>query len=484
MFRKICLLFILLIGFELHLYTQGVLPQVKLTTFYVSSSKGNDENDGLSEATPKRRISEIPKKEFVRLRIKCNDIFFERVYGFNYSIIESYGKGEKPVICGFKILKDTSLWTYEKNDIWSIELSDESNFVGYKKVNSLHKYTVNNVGVIYDSKLDKPYGHLVSNFDSLKMNGDFYMSSQHSASYFEKNPFSKLYWRNEKNPKKMGNLAFSMYDVGVTSMNNCTIRNIAVVGFSIHGISGCNNCFIENCQIDLIGGAAFIRDKDPWCRYGNGIEFWQNASGNYVTGCLISRTFDCATTIQGNPVNKVVVKDNHFVNNRIYHCRQAFEHFLNDQGKDYGSQYENCSFRCNIAFEMGNNEFSSPEPRDCNILSYEIRKKTIDIYNNVFFGGNHMYGSWKNVGKQHNTIYLYPDQYLFNTHWKDGFEALLAGDSCMRMEHVALTADSSKIIVLKRYSADEAKIKRKILKQVSWKPNGVLLNYIKKINRK
>lgn len=131
---------------------------------------------------------------------------------------------------------------------------------------------------------------------------------------------------------------------------------------------------------------------------------------------------------------------------------------------------------------MGNNEFSSPEPRDCNILSYETRKKTIDIYNNVFFGGNHMYGSWKNLGKQHNTIYLYADQYLFNTHWKDGFEALLAGDRCMRMEHVALTADSSIFIVLKRGSADEVRIKRKILRQVSWKPNGTLLKYIKNLN--
>lgn len=484
MLKKTCLISILFIGVVLHLYAQCVSPQVKLTTFYVSSSIGNDKNDGLSEATPKKHISKLPQKEFVRLRMKCNDVFFERICGFENSVIESYGKGEKPVICGFKILKDTALWVQENNGVWSIDLSDESKFDGYKKTNSRHEYTVNNVGVIYDSKFDKLYGHLVNNYDSLKRNGDFYMSNQHCMDYFKKYPFSKLYWKIERNPRKMGNLAFSMYDVGITSMNNCTIRNIAVIGFSIHGITGCNNCLIEKCQIDLIGGAVFIRDKEPWCRYGNGVEFWQNASGNYVTECLISRTFDCATTIQGNPICKVIVKNNHFVKNRIYHCRQAFEHFLNDQGKNYGSQYENCSFIDNIAFEMGNNEFSSPEIRDCNILSYETRRKAIDIYNNVFYGGNHMYGSWMNLGKQQNTIYLYADQYLFHTHWKAGFKALLAGNCDMREEHVKLTTDSSTFFILKRHSSEAMKIKRKILKQVVWKPNGALLEYIKNMNNK
>lgn len=480
MLMRFLAIFISLISTFGNVLSQGVPSDKELITYYVSSSTGNDKNDGLSALSAKQHIYSVPAKESARVRLKCNDVFFERVFGYKNSIIESYGYGDRPVICGFKILKDTNAWVLAGNNIWVLDLSDETKFDGYSVSVCSNKTVVNNVGLIYNSKSDKVYGHLVCSKDSLKDSGDFYTTELQTQSFFIKQPISKLYWKIDVDPRDLGRLAFSMYDVGIKSMKSCTIRDIAVAGFSIHGVTGCNDCLIENCQIDLIGGAMFVREKAPWCRYGNGIEFWSSCNDNYVTRCIISRTFDCATTIQGNPTSKVIVKNIHFIGNRMYHCRQAFEHFLNDQGQEFGSAYENCSFERNVAYEMGYNEFSSPEPRDCNILSYETKRKSIDICDNIFFGGNHMYGSWMNSGNQKNKVYLYSDQYLFHTHWKTGFKPLLSGNSSSNQAFVNLTADNTEFIVVNRSSLKTRLIKRRILKQVNWKPVGALRKYIQR----
>lgn len=450
-----------------------------INTYYISSSQGNNANDGLTEKTPLHDISALPSKKNSRVRLLSGDIFFERVSGLDNCILESYGEGERPLICGFKILTNPGAWKYSKDGNWFIDLSIEENFTGYLANKAVDKNSANNIGLIYDARKDKVYGHLVQFKSEMKSDGDFYMTELYKPADIKKNPFDTLYFKISKNPQSLGCLCFSMNGVGISRISNSIIRNVAVAGFSCHGINSCKNTKIVNCSIDLVGGAIFIKDR-WWSRYGNGIEFWSDCSDNYVTNCIISRTFDCATTIQGNSTSKVVVKNIHFIGNRMYHCRQAFEHFLNDQGQDFGSAYENCSFERNVAYEMGYNEFSSPEPRDCNILSYETKRKSIDICDNIFFGGNHMYGSWMNSGKQKNKVYLYSDQYLFHTHWKAGFKPLLSGNSSSNQAFVDLTADNTEFIVVNRSSLKTRLIKRRILKQVNWKPVGALRKYIQR----
>ena len=317
----------------------------------------------------------------------------------------------------------------------------------------------------------------------MKEKGDFYTSDQHVLSHFEKQPFAKLYWFTQDNPRQMGEIAFSMYDPGISSMNNCIIRNIAVVGFSIHGIMNCRGCTIDNCQIDLIGGAIFVRDRDPWCRYGNGVEFSTSNANNTVTNCLISRTYDCATTIQGNPGVKVVVKNIHFKNNKIYHCRQAFEHFIDAHKEDLGSSYEDCSFEGNTCYEMGENEFSSPEARDACILSYENAPKIITIRNNVFFGGAYYCSYTYSKGLSDNTVYIYDDQYLNHYHGILNFHTLYARSKNEIKTFREKSSDNSVIKVIKRNSIKSWWIRRKILKRLKWNPTKIYISteYYKKL---
>ena len=44
--------------------------------YYVSSSEGSDNNDGLSPGRPKRFIRSIKKKDSVIICLKCGDVFF------------------------------------------------------------------------------------------------------------------------------------------------------------------------------------------------------------------------------------------------------------------------------------------------------------------------------------------------------------------------------------------------------------------------
>ena len=79
------------------------------TTFYVSSSDGNDTNDGLSEATPWKTLEKIKTIYFVpndQILFKSGDIFVGQLT-FRGSgsegkpiLISSYGEGAKPIIDG------------------------------------------------------------------------------------------------------------------------------------------------------------------------------------------------------------------------------------------------------------------------------------------------------------------------------------------------------------------------------------------------
>ncbi len=442
--------------------------------YYVSSSQGNDELDGLTPRTAKRHIAAVPKKN-VCVRLKSGDIFFESLSGFTDSSIEKYGNGSKPVLCGFKILKNPRAWQRVGNDIWSIDLSNVSDFTGYG-IEEPTNVQLNNIGCIYDFAHDKVYGHIVRRVDSLKRDGDIFTNEYHDAEVVKNHPFRTVYFQYQNNPSTLGNLCFSMASHGVSSMRNCVLKGIAVAGFSKHGMCALNDCLVEDCQIDIIGGAIQV-GYEKFVRYGNGIELWANCSNNTITDCLISRTYDTGSTIQATGNFKSCPKNNRFVGNRFYHCRQAFEHFLNPSDKSVLS-YVGCEFSNNICYEMGINEFSSPEIRDCNLLSYENVQKDFSITNNIFYGAAYYDGVFVSHSIKKNTVYIYPDQYLRTAHWVQNKNTIMSSDSLGVARYKQLTDDDSEFIVLKRNSRQARTIGKRILKLVGWKRERLPLDKI------
>lgn len=398
---------------------------------YVSSSTGNDKNSGTIDA-PLKTISAAPKDN-VNIFLKRGDVFFERCDDFTNCTIDAYGEGEKPMICGLKILKNNSAWVRLANDVWRLDLKKKEYFEGYITANDRE----DNIGAIYDITNDKIYGHLVHRYSALNAYGDFWVSDNISRINVQdkKETFKYLFFRSKENPAKMkSKFGFLTYNFGVRNLKNCTVKNIAIKGFGIHGISKAWNCKFQNIDIDLIGGSVQM-SYPSWVRLGNGIEFWITdkipCNNNIVEGCKISRTYDCGSTIQGIANGNAIAKNIVFKNNYFFKCRQAFEHFVRSKtNAEVG--YINCEFSGNKCFDIGDNEFATPECRDANLLSYETRMISgLTIKNNIFWGGNY-YSNQKYTAKlENNTVYIFKGQYLMFNRYEP---------------HSAIWADSQKDI--------------------------------------
>ena len=453
--------------FSLLAFSQPVKESQVKHIYYISSSMGSDANDGLSEEKPLRSIRAVKEKSFVKVRLKAGDVFFEHVAGFRYTIFESYGEGEKPMLCGFKVLKNVNAWQLDgQNGCWVLDLTKEENFVGYLQRDNEPNSMFNDVGCIYDAPRDKVYGHLVKDKSLLMSDGDFYTNSHYQTDSVKVHPFGKLYFKTNVDPRQMGHLCFSMGQHGVTRAEGCVLRNIAVVGFARHGVANAWNATVEDCQFDLIGGAIQV-GYQYWVRYGNGIEFGGNTHDNLVTGCLISRTYDCGVTIQGKTTEKLQPTRIHFVNNRFYHCRQAFEHFISSSG-DYESKYTDCSFSDNLCYMMGENEFSTPQARDANILSYENAPRTLTITDNYFFGAPYLCGYNYGDGTDDNVVYVYESQYLNHYHGKWDKPTILAEGKRDVRAYRERTGDKSRIVILKKDSSKARRLEKKVLKKIGW----------------
>lgn len=426
------------------------------TVVYVSSSAGDDSNDG-SMKSPLKTFAKIPK-ENARILLKKGDVFYEPLSGLSNCVVDSYGKGSKyPEICGLKLLKNPDAWEDMGNGVWRLDMNKTENFYGRNLEITKGNYQLNNLGALYDAASDTVYGHKVKKLEMLEKDWDITTGEIYKPKDIDAESYRWLYVKLGKNPSSDGaKLGILTYGNGVSGLKNCTVRNIAIKGFGRHGLTGSFGGKVENVKIDLIGGSTQVGYR-TWVRLGNGIEFWISGSPssnnrNHVSGCTISRTYDCGSTIQGIvEKGEIVASDITFTGNKFYRCRQAFEHFLSNRSNGR-SEYINCHFEGNFAWEMGENEFSTPEPRDNNFLTYDNKRKGMIIKNNVCYGSGIYAGTrgWaEHFGEntfyveqgKHNLLFVYP--------WnKQGIEIPSNSEADIQKYRETLGDTTSKIILV------------------------------------
>ena len=471
--KRLIILFTIVLCFTTVAIAQGADVDKIESTYYVSSSIGDDGNDGLTAKTPKQHISAVRVKKNVRILLRRGDVFFEQLRDYNNCIFEDYGRGDRPVLCGFKVLMNPQAWTFDgENDCWKLDLQDERNFAGLLHGEDVADDRINNIGFIYNPGTDKIYGQRVRYLKEMTENERFFITEQFVTDSIKSDTFRYLRWKLDSDPRKIKNLCFPMCLIAVRDLNNCELKNIAIVGFNF-GIVVCNSTLVENCLVDLIGGAVQL-GSSGWVRYGNGIEYSWGNHDNIVKNCLISRTYDCGVTIQASGNIRWSPKNIHFKDNRFYHCRQAFEFFLNTKG-DIKPKYENCSFIGNVCYQMGENEFSTPQLRDANLLSYDSSVKYIKIESNTFFGASYFCGTVYPEGLRGNTVYLYEGQYLYNYHGPRIHPVIFANDDDDIEQYKSQSNDNSKIIIMQKNSRFAKSVAKIIKKNVGWKP--VKLNF-------
>ena len=218
---------------------------------YVSSSAGDDSNDG-SKSKPFKTFSKIPRKN-ARIFLKRGDVFYEPLSGLENCVVDSYPNNGKrlPVICGLRFIKNPSAWENMGGGIWRLDMNADANFSGRNPPAATRGNLFNNIGGIYDASSDTLHGRVLKKHSDLKDNWDMISSPEFRKDKVTDQTFRYLYLKLDENPAKYDDsLALMTYGNGVSNIRNCTVRNIAIKGFGRHGLTGCSGGKIENLEID------------------------------------------------------------------------------------------------------------------------------------------------------------------------------------------------------------------------------------------
>lgn len=327
------------------------------TVVYVSSSMGDDENNGLTVETPFKTINKAIKigKD---IKLKAGDLFYEEIELHNQSL-SRYGNGTNPQLVGFKrILKPS--WELVKDNIWRINLTDD-NFSGLVEKGATFK---NNIGCLREWDKDIIHGRKLGSLELLKNDWDFFQTEVYNDDT-KALDFNFLYLFSKKNPNEL-KLEFSCGHHYGIKLYDSNISHVNVIGFGVGGMSLFSNSEVHSCRVDMVGGS-MMHDKHFVC-FGNGIDFWvsQDAYDCIIEDCYISRCFDCGGSIQASGQGQATPRNIVYRNNLFSNCSQAWEDFLlNDD-----VIFENCKFENNIAVYCGQTDFGYPQRvvKFCNIL--------------------------------------------------------------------------------------------------------------------
>jgi len=385
-------------------------------TVYVSSSRGDDSNDGKSVRHPVRTIGhalELGKD----IRLKDTDVFFESINSEGFSLSAYHHGNEKqypivgdnPVISGFKIIPPESseeLWErgfFDDADIWHPDVRGQI----YRLDLAADKLEGNqttgkswNIGMIYDPAADTVYGRKCQmtsreKYDTCscyRTDSPYRYLTKDYDFYQKRDDYRYVYVFCSDSTLLLERELWLSSGVSGVSGSDYSVTGIDFKGLGQHGCTGGSNITIKNCSFDLIGGS-FLNGYKHWVRFGNGVEFWAGTSAqhNIVTECKFSRVFDTATTIQGWMSADTPCGDIHFTDNVIRNCRQDFETWINSSD---GTMPYDCSFTGNKGYDCGDNGFETQEYNNCHLLHYvncKYQFTDIDISDNDFYGGASLY---------------------------------------------------------------------------------------------
>lgn len=393
-------------------------------TYYVSangtSKDGTDINNPMS-------LAEANKKTYYgdeKVLFKCGDTFYGTI-NFNVEASEdkmfyigSYGDGEKPIISGANILINRNAWELDGNEIYKLDLSDYSNFEGIGKT----YWDPYNIGFITDEQ-GNIYGARKSTKEELENEYEFYCEDN----YF--------YIKSEKNPTDfLGKIKFAARYCLVNLSSNTILDGLNIQYTGVHGVykkdDYISNVYIHDCVVQNIGGS--VQDDTTFTRYGNGIEFWNQAKNILVENCIIRNTYDAGFTFQGSSVTtgfeNIIARNNIFIN-----CTYSVEIFcrndsLGDDGIEIG--ISKCDITNNISINQGKgwgydvrpNKYTAGE-----LVTWSLPKSKTDfvVKNNTYYNSRNIryYSSneknnnaLKNdVEVNNNTMYLSENTTLINS---------------------------------------------------------------------
>ncbi len=307
---------------------------------YVSSSTGDDSNDGQSEGTPVKTLSKassMARADDVIL-LKRGDTFRERITAKADVTYTAYGEGEKPILNGSpENGADASMWSLVHEDTATGALIWQYNNGTMVDIGAI----VFNDGEGYAIK-DVPY-YLNEKFvlkGNTAVEYDYKTGLDHNFKFFHaatRNESGILYLRCDNgNPGKifdsiefigMGSL------IAVSTNNNVTIDNLCLK-YSYYGVTAATqkNLTVTNCEIGWIGGnvGSYNEKSGVPTRAGNAVEVYGGCDGYIVDNCYIYQCYDAGVTQQVSAATKGNLRQDNikYTNNVITDCVYSVEYFF------------------------------------------------------------------------------------------------------------------------------------------------------------
>jgi hypothetical protein len=193
---------------------------------------------------------------------------------------------------------------------------------------------------------------------------------------------------SERNPAEVHEsleLALRRHIVDQSNQSHVVYEGLALCNGAAHGFGGGNthDVVIRNCDVAWIGGGRQLTGPDGKpVRFGNGIEFWENAHDNLVEGCRIWEIYDAALTNQGSQSNSQI--NITYRDNVIWNSEYSFEYW--NRGPE--STTRNIRFEHNTCVNagLGWGHAQRPDPNGRHLMFYANTARTSEfsVRENIF----------------------------------------------------------------------------------------------------
>lgn len=216
--------------------------------------------------------------------------------------------------------------------------------------------------------------------EDLRQEGDYWYSGDtwQVKLYSEGNPAQR---------HKSIELALRRHIVDQGGKSYVVYEGLALYDGAAHGFGGgdTHHIIIRDCDVAWIGGGhQGTPPQGKPVRFGNGIEFWENAHDNLVEGCRIWEVYDAALTNQGSANNaqvNIIYRDN-----VIWNCEYSFEYW--NRGPE--STTRDIRFEHNTCINAGGGwgHKQRPDPNGRHLMFYVNSARTTGVYvvGNIFCG--------------------------------------------------------------------------------------------------
>jgi len=282
--------------------------------YYVDSINGNNKNAGSMDAPLQNLegVNALALQSGDQVLFKRGTIYRGQLLPKSGSIdgkiyYGAYGDGPYPIIAPAFNGMDASLWVDLRENI--ISYIDEIPYdVGNIIFNSGDNFTITN---------QTSFGIKKWSLDELTSDGDYYYDVSNKKLYiYASKPLTTLYTNIE--------CCYNLHAIDETNVSYVTYEYLKLTFGSGHGIGGGNTSHItiRHVEVSYMGGSYLFDTNGVPTRYGNGIEFWSNATDNEVESCTIYEIFDSGLTNQNN-TNAAIQERITYQGNIIYNCGMA-----------------------------------------------------------------------------------------------------------------------------------------------------------------